>query len=79
MGAPLLLAFADVGIDFSEPSLCIRPKPAVKDGVLFAYRDRKETSIAKDPVSILLQDLEDFLTKMSPPGATHQAHAARDH
>ena len=38
IGAPLL-ALADVQIDFSKPSLCVSPKPAVKDGAVIVIRN----------------------------------------
>jgi hypothetical protein len=76
IGAPLL-AFADVRMDFAKPSLCVGPKPSVKDGLVFAYRDRRDKSATKDPVATLLRILEDFLTQIGPPGSGHQAGAAR--
>jgi hypothetical protein len=75
IGAPLL-AFADVRIDFAKPSLCVSPKPSVKDGAVFVYRDRREGSIEKDPVVTLLVFLKDFLTKMALPSAAHEGRAA---
>lgn len=41
IGAPLL-ALADVRIDFSKPSLCVSPKPAVKDGAVIVFRNQRE-------------------------------------
>lgn len=78
IGAPLL-AFADVGIDFSKPSLCVGPRPSVKDGLVLRYGDGREASTANDPFATLLRMLDGFLTKVSPPGATHDARAARAH
>lgn len=75
IGAPLL-AFADVQFDFSNPSLCVSPKPAVKDGAVIVFRNQREESLAKGPVAALLRALEAIMVKMSSPAGVHQGHAA---
>ena len=75
IGAPLL-TFADVRIDFAKPSLCVSPKPSVKDGAVFVYRDRREESFAKSPIAILLDVLERAVENLSPRTGIHDSHAA---
>lgn len=67
IGAPLL-AFADVQFDFSKPSLCVSPKPAVKNGAVFVLRDWREESFAKNPIGTLLDLLDRALAVFLSPG-----------
>ncbi|HJR13458.1 MAG TPA: retropepsin-like aspartic protease [Rhodanobacteraceae bacterium] len=75
IGAPLL-TFADVRIDFAKPSLCVSPKPPVKDGAVFVHRDRREESFAKSPIGILLGVLEHAVETLSSRTSIHDNHAA---
>ena len=65
--------------DFAKPSLCVSPRPSVKDGLVIRYGDSGKKPIANDPIATLGRVLEDLLKKMAQPGATREVNAAQVH